>query len=306
MRKILALMVLLVLVAGCGRFGVQRKETIQLPEVKIGTQGVELSFSPTNPREVFENQAFTYLVTASNLGTTDVDSGAYAVSHEQQYLFLSGQPATGRFNVRGKSVFNPQGEERHLHFVFTAKPLGPQVQRYPATITISACYPTQTTAPATVCIDTDIFNKQRNKICRPQTINMGQGQGAPVAVAVVETRMTPHQDLNRVIPEFVLTLQNKGSGEVVEANNYLDACSGMPLGDAWNVVSVQAQLSDTYLTCTPTPVKLKRAGETKVVCSLPEGIPLSAGTYVSPLAITLDYGYLTSITSQVTIIKPTA
>jgi hypothetical protein len=310
MKLIIALVLILTL-AGCQALPFptpfQRKETMQLPEVSIGTQGVELSLAPNNPpREVYEGSQFAMLVTLSNLGTMDVEQGVYTVGYDPQHLYLTRQQAQGRFAVRGKSIFNPGGEERQINLLFTTKPLGPQLSLYPATLTFNACYPYQTTAPLVTCIDTDIFGKQTTKACVPQFQAFPQGQGAPVVVSSVEPRMLPHEDPNRIRPEFVLTLQNQGTGDVVAAQRYMEACSGRPLGeDGWNMLSVDAALSDQMLTCTPTPVALRQT-ETRVVCTLPEGIDVRQGTYTTPLTVTLTYGYLTSITTQVDILKTAA
>lgn len=310
MRTNAFLVLLLLVLAGCQGipgFGFPKKDAAQLPEVSIGTQGVELSIAPTLPREVFERSPFTLLLTLSNLGTADVEEGVYSLSYDPQYLSLIRQQGIGRFAVQGKSPFNPQGAERQLIFVFDTKPLGPQLERYPATMAFAACYPYTTTAPLVTCIDTDLTGKRAGKVCTPQPQSFAQGQGAPVAVATVESRMLPGQDPDRIRPEFVLTLKNLGGGDVVAAERYRDACSGRPLGEeGWNVISVEAMLSDSMLTCTPTPVKLKQAGETRVVCTLPDGIDARMGTYTAPLIIALRYGYLKGITAQVSIIKPTA
>ena len=306
MKRIVVLVLLLVVLSGCQMGLFQRKSTTQLPEVSFGTQGVELSFAPGSPpHEVYEGSPFNLLVTLSNLGTMDVDDGVFALSYEQQYLFLGKQSNIGRFSTRGKSVFNPQGEERQINFVLTSKSLGPQLERYPTTLTFSACYPYTTSAPIITCIDGDVMNKNPRKVCMPQTQAFPQGQGAPVVVATVETRMLPHELPNRVRPEFILTLQNKGRGSVVATNYYREACSGRPLGDeSWNMVDVTAELSDTLLTCTPGTVKLRQTGDTRVVCTLPEGIDTRLGTFTEQLKVFLDYGYLTSITTQTTIVRP--
>ncbi len=306
MKRALLAFVIMLTLSSCQLGLFQTKGTVNVPVVSIGTQGVEPVLTQnTPPREVFEGGSFSMIVTLANLGTADVDQGVYSLSYDPQYLYLPRQQATGSFAARGKSTFNPRGGEKQLNFVFDTKPLGPQLQGYPATLTFTACYPYETSAPLIVCIDTDIMGKQTNKACTPQTQSFGSGEGAPVAVATVETRMLPHEDPNRIRPEFVLTLRNLGGGGLVASQYYREACSGRPLGeDAWNVVSVDAALSDTVLTCTPTPVKVKQTGDTRVICTLPEGIPLTAGTYTSPLTVTVGYGYLKSINAQVNLVKP--
>lgn len=308
MKKTAIALAILLLLAGCqyAPFGLfQKKDTMRLPEVKVGTQGIELFLARGSPPpEVYEQSKFTMLVTLSNLGASDVDDGVYSISYEPQYLYLPMQKGTGRFAVRGKSESNPQGQERQITFPFNTLPLGPQIQSYDTTIAFNACYPYTTTAPIIVCIDTDLTGKKPGKVCTPNPQSLPKGQGGPVAVAAVEQRMLPHDMPNKVVPEFVLTIKNLGKGDVISPQLYREACSGRPLGEeGWNVVSVGAALSDSMLTCAPPTVKIKQVGETKVVCRLEGGIDSMLGTYTAPLAVTLNYGYMTNMPAQVKIIR---
>ncbi len=305
MKKIIALCLLLFFVSGC-QFGLfQRKDTMILPEIKIGTQGVELFFDPiTLPREVYENSKFTMLVTLSNLGAFDVEKGVYSISYEPQYVYLPMGAQQGFYDVRGKSEFMPGGMEKQISLPFETKTLGPQLQGYTTTITFNTCYQYQTNAPLIVCIDPDVAGKNPDKVCisRPQTL--GGGQGAPVAITAIEPRMIPHDMPERIMPEFVLTLKNLGRGSVIASQQYNSACSGRPLGEeGWNVVDVSATLSEIPLSCSPEKIRLKKEGETKIVCRLEEGIESRLGAYTAPLAVTLDYGYMNSISTQLKIVR---
>jgi hypothetical protein len=307
MKKTIALILVIALLSGC-QFGLfQSKQTMRLPEVKVGVLGVELSAtSGSPPPEVYENSRFTMLTVLSNLGASDVEDGAFSVSFEPQYVYLARTQAQGRFAVRGKSEFNPQGQEKLISLQFDTKPLDPNIQGYTTTIAFNLCYPYQTNAPITVCIDTDLTGKMPNKVCTPKPQVMMGGQGAPVAVAMIEPRMLPSDIPGRTIPEFVLTLKNLGKGEVLQKDKYIDACFGQSLGEGgWNVVDVSAALSEVLLKCTPETIKLKTQGDTKVVCRLEEGIDDRLGTYTAPLAVTVDYGYMTSMTKEVKILKQT-
>jgi hypothetical protein len=302
MKKTLTLAMIMLLLAGCQYGLFQSKSTMSLPEVKVGNQGVEIYFTPYSPPpEVYENSKFTMLTTLSNLGATDVDEGVFSISYEPQYLYTPKQQ--GRFIVRGKSEFIPQGMETQVNLPFTTKALGPQLQGYTTTITFNACYPYVTNAAIIVCIDTDLTGKKTDKVCTAKAQSFPQGQGAPVAVATVDQRMMPHEMPGRVIPEFTLTLKNQGSGQIVSSPLYRDACSGRSLGEGgWNVVSVGAVLSDSPMTCAPQTVKIKPQGETKVICRVEEGIDSRLGTYTAPLSVALDYGYIASKTTQVKLL----
>lgn len=307
MKKTITLIMLLIL-TGCQYIPSslwQSKSTMQLPEVRVGTQGVELFLAKGSPpAEVFESSKFTMLITLSNLGASDVEQGVYSISYEPQYVYLPAQKQNGLFNVRGKSEFNPGGLEKQLSFTFNTLPLGPQIEGYTTTLAFNACYPYKTTAPINVCIDTDLTGKKPGKVCTIGTQSLPKGQGGPVAVTYVEQRMLPHDIPTKVIPEFIFTINNKGGGEVVSEQSYREACSGRPLGEGgWNVITVSAALSEMPMTCTPQTVKIKKEGETKVVCRLESGIETALGTYTSPLAVELNYGYIKSIATQVRIVK---
>ena len=305
MKKIMLLVLLLVFLASCRYIPGQQKEAVTIPDVSIGTQGVEVYSDPTNQREVFEENPFTAIFTLSNLGTFDVEQGTYSIGFEPQYVYLPKQQAQGNFFLRGKSIFNPQGEERQFTLRFDTKTLGPQIERYDSTITFNACYPYVTKAPLITCIDPDITGKVRNKACIPQMQNLPGGQGAPVAVTRMEPKMLPHEREGFIVPEFVLTLKNLGSGEVLDEQLYRDACTGRPLGeDGWNLIRVDADLSETPLVCTPSPIKLKQDRDTRVVCRVQDGIDSRLGTFTTPLTITLRYGYLTTLTTRMAITKP--
>ncbi len=306
MKKIIALLLMLAVLSGCQYGGLfQSKGAIKLPEVRVGTQGVELFLTQNSPPpEVYEDSQFNMLVTLSNLGASDVDDGVFSVSYEPQYVYLSRQQNTGRFEVRGKSEFNPQGAERQVNLFFTSKPLGPQLQGYTTTIAFNACYPYTTTSPLIVCVDTDMTGKKTDKVCTSKPQSFPGGQGAPVAVTMVEPRFVQSDIPGRVIPEFTISMKNVGKGEVITQQYYPEACSGKPLGaEGWGVVGVAATLSDYPMKCSPETIKLKMQGDTKIVCRLEEGIDNRLGTYTAPLYVIIDYGYMTSITTQVKIAR---
>lgn len=308
MKTTILLLAFAIIIAGCQYVPFQqRKETIQIPETNIGTQGVEISFPPQEmPREVFEKSTFTMPVTLANKGIADIEKGVYVISYDPTALALQRPKGAYWFNLRGKSIFNPKGEERTLSFIFSTLPLGPQVERMPTTLTITTCYPYKTSAQLDVCIDTDILGREKTKVCQPKTQTYTQGQGAPITITSIETKMKPIPEDERIVrPEFIIKIKNQGRGEVVAPGMHNDACSGRG-GDIWNQALVQASLTDMPLSCNPSMVRLKREEDARIVCTTPEGqgIDVRQGTYITPLAITIDYSYVSALTTWLTILKP--
>lgn len=308
MRRVLVPCIILVLLlSACQAFPVQRKEQVVIPDVKIGTQGIVLSTLPNAPpSEVFEDSLFNVVVDLNNQGAADVITGAYALNIEEQFFSLPRQQPTGFFAVRGKSIFSPQGDRTRVSFAVRAGLLAPQQRRHDGRLLFSACSPYATDAVAQVCVDTDVLEKQPRKACRPAPVAMGGGQGAPVMVTRVETRMLPHERPDRVRPEFVIGIRNAGQGKVVAQERVGEACRGLSLGeDAWGMVGVQALLSDTLLACSAGRFRLG-VEEFTLMCGLPEGIPVTMGTYPAPLNVQLAYGYVNTLFIPVSIVKPGA
>jgi len=113
-----------------------------------------------------------------------------------------------------------------------------------------------------------------------------------------------HEDPTKIQPEFYITLQNAGQGNAVIQEKVYDACSGKPLGtESWNTVELTARLSEQELHCRPEKIKLTK--ETRIVCTLNEGIEKTKGTYAAPLSIELSYGYMDRIVKNIEIKKIT-
>jgi len=299
------LLVLLLVLSACQAFPVQRKEQVRIPEVKTGTEGIVIQVLPNAPPTVvFEDSLFNIAVDLKNKGASDVSNGLYVLGIEEEYFSMTRDQPAGRFAIRGKSIFNPEGEQDRLDFAVQATRLLKKQQSYQAQFIFSTCYQYVTDAVLQMCVDTDLLDKQPQKACKPEKASFTGGQGAPVAITKVEPRMLPHQSEGRVRPDFVITIKNLGKGQLVSQDRIADACSGRPLGDdGWGIINIQAFLSDTSLVCSKERFQLRPPG-TAIVCSLPEGIPVSMGTYTAPLTVKLSYGYVNSIVMPIKITKP--
>ena len=296
-------MMLAIFLSSCGY--ITTKEQIKIPAVHKGTQGVILSFlKDMPPSELYEDRSFEIGIKIQNKGATNILRGMLAFGVEEQQIITEG-PTDERFDLEGKSVFNPEGSQDIVRFRIKTRKLVPQLEHYPTEIIATACYQYKTEATALVCIDPDLTGIVKTKPCAVKKQTFSGGQGAPVAVVSVEPKMLFHKDTAKIQPEFYITLQNVGQGDAMIKDKLYDACSGKSLGtESWNIVELNAHLSETALNCRPDKIKLTR--ETRVVCTLEEGIDKSKGAYTAPLSIEVNYGYIDRIVKKVEIKKITA
>jgi len=216
--------------------------------------------------------------------------------------------------IDGKSIFNPNGDEEIITLNVQAKQIGAQSEKQPSTILATACYPYKTILGTSICIDTDIYGIRREeKACSITDLNFAGGQGAPVVITKIETRMLPDVDQNKIKPHFLIFIENKGNGEVVNLGNVEQACTSETLDyTAFNRILIKASLSDKPLDCRidkdvpgpPEPALIRlRDKENMVRCTLQEGIDISRDAYTSPLKIELEYGYTFTISKNIIIEK---
>ncbi|MEM4263393.1 MAG: hypothetical protein QW666_00675 [Candidatus Woesearchaeota archaeon] len=301
-KTITTLLIIAVLITSC-QFMPVKKEQVKVTDIYVGTKGVTLDFlENAPPAEVYEESLFDIILKVHNQGANDVRGGMLAIGIEEQNVILEQRDA--RFDLAGKSSFNPEGTYEMKQFRATARKLGPYAgNNYPTTITATACYAYKTSATTLVCIDTDLLGVVKNKACKPMTQNYGSGQGAPVSVISVVPKMIPHTDKEKIIPEFIISIANPGGGNVVASEHIYDACTGKSIEpENWNKVKISAMLSDQMLTCVPDTIMMQ-AGENKAVCALPSGIDKALGTYTAPLSVELNYGYMKRIVKPITITR---
>jgi hypothetical protein len=209
----------------------------------------------------------------------------------------------------GKSVINPAGDEKVIDINVQAKKIGEQSETQPSTILATACYPYKTVLGTSVCIDPDVIGVPNDiKPCTVADVDFREGQGAPVAITKIETRML-QQDDTSVVPHFILHIENLGNGEVLALHKTNDACSGGALEyKDFNSLKVTAILSGETLTCIPEQdgyIRLKDKKDT-IRCVLEkEGGITSTDAYTSPLKVELDYGYTFTISKNIIIEKVT-
>jgi hypothetical protein len=335
-------MLTLIVITGCDGVGTSRPITDA--DVRVGEEGLTMEFTKNAPPEkVFEDSPFPIAVNLKNQGATNIEDtpvkyiddqdrdvegnvqGVVVFGFEKTFVDVElGEDSRQRIEIEGKSIFNPNGDDDFITITGNTKRIGAQSETQPSTILATACYPYKTVLGTSVCIDTDVYGIVRGeKVCKIKELNFIDGQGAPVSIIKVESRMLP-QDDNKVQPHFILHIRNKGNGEVVKLSETVNACTSTSLDykEFFNTIIVRATLSGTPLDCRinkddPIPATSRlRDNEDVVRCTLVEEIlnedgttkqvdliDVSRGTYVAPLNIELEYGYTFTISKDIIIEK---
>lgn len=310
-------LILILAISGCKGSGSTGKP-ITNEDVYKGFDGLNIGFTKNAPPDkVFEESIFPIAINLKNKGASDIKDGFLSLGFEEEFINFnekSSEPI--RFEIKGKSTFNPNGDEDFTTAnAKTAKRIGSQSETHPSTIFATACYPYKTILGTSVCVDPDIFGTQlRKKSCQSKDLDFANGQGGPVAIIKIETRTFPDQDNERVRPHFILYIENKGSGQVIipDGNKIRSACTKEKLDFTdFNRIKIKATLSNQELECrlkdekTSTEVRLRDKKDV-VRCTYPEsaeGIRRNTDAFTAPLRIEMDYGYTFTISKDIIIEK---
>lgn len=335
MKHKLILTILMIFLFGCGQSTPSSKEI----DIRTGSNALSIEYlKNTPPQKVFEESTFPVIIKIKN-------NGAYSLRNEEKAIVSLGVEkdytkkvqltASGRaqtvdslvnvagLNLEGKSRINPIGEEQVVSYSIVAGRIDPQSETHPSTVVATLCYPYKTILDSAACIDTDVANiRPGKKVCNMQDLVFNNGQGAPVAVTKVEVNMLPSQisEQNiqpKIIPQFLIFVENKGQGTVIKKESVKDFCTKSDTShDNLNIVYVNVCLS-TYCTDTgeiicqlekkPNSderghIKLKDKKDI-IRCTKKDGLDSAQDAYLAPLRIELNYGYTNSIAANYFILK---
>lgn len=167
---------------------------------------------------------------------------------------------------------------------------------------ITNCYLYATYAAPLVCVDPSPFTSDA-KVCTPSPYTGTKGQGAPVAVTLIEQENSPKQIL------FTIHIQNVGRGEVYDPGR-LEKCSPyypeMTTTEDKNIVyigDIRVSGDLQRLQCTPNNfIRLDpRTGEGTIICSYQIPYATLKSAYQAPLVVELWYGYSQAMLKRVMI-----
>ncbi len=251
-----------------------------------------------------------------------------------------GELTVSQVLLRGKSLDVPQGDREVAFFPFDVPDLSGQQGVVTTQVIFTACYPYQTDFAKDICMDADTYAVDaRKKVCQ-STERDFTNQGAPVAVTHIEPRIGREEGF--LLPLFVITLQNVGSGllfsydpaatprrpvpEICAQDSAQNpACDLVCRLDparcatcrqqedstyGFNRALVSASLSGVPLDCgageAPIMVKFIE-NQAKVRCrARPEdkdAFPMQATNYLAGLEITVQYAYKSSVVKHLRIAR---
>jgi len=305
-KKILTefcLVILIILISGCGSdLGVSNVE------VYSGTRGLSMeALDGLPPEEMYvgteQNPGYFQVgVDLKNEGAYDITDGIISVSYDPKFNVYSDADFPRRkFNLYGRSDYYPEGEmDREI---FTFKNIGLPTNSVSA-FAVTACYRYETVASVDVCVSPYYkpLAKVSDDICDPKDytdIRVSGGQGAPLAVTNVKESIRPRGD-NLVDIVFGINIQNMGGGEVRSYETYSKECEGNSAIDIKDIKSVkikEVKFSDYTLSNGKIQCEIDNSKtlEKTVICSTTIDKNVVRSSYVTPLQIIFDYGYVERI-----------
>ncbi|MBI2656990.1 hypothetical protein HYX03_04585 [Candidatus Woesearchaeota archaeon] len=182
----------------------------------------------------------------------------------------------------------------------------------------TACYPYETVAGPSVCIDPNPYSTiKEKKVCEVQNIALSN-QGAPVAITKID------EEAFATKTQFKITIRNVGNGDVLTTYAAYNKCD--PYGqesqtkiqreDVDRVRILSVKISNNPLTCGPfvdgnvkdTSGNIRIInGEGFVICELPSSAYSNKiSAYTTPLSIRLSYGYRNTAEKKILIKKETS
>ncbi|MBI2548339.1 hypothetical protein HYW21_03235 [Candidatus Woesearchaeota archaeon] len=301
MLLLLTVVFIVLLVVGCQRLkrDNQGDTSIRVLEQKTGRDGLVITFlDEITPREIWagtpeEPTPFQIGIEISNRGYTEVTNGSIALMRFSDYMEIVQQQTMKNtiINVKGKDRFS-QTEGYQLE-IFDVRNTGiPTDVEKDFLFKAKVCYPYTTQGSVEVCIDPfmyDYANKDK-ATCQVKDVAISGGQGAPVAVTKVEETIVSTGNPNEFEAQFVVHFKNEGKGLVTGIDQYASACTTIAPRTGLDKVQATIELSGEIIDCTNIIQSYDDPTTSKAYCT--KTIRKDQGSFVTPLSITLSYGYV--------------
>ena len=276
-----------------------KKEAKKEPTGLTGNQGIEINFIPNMPPARVYPGKITILLRAENKGTSKLEQGKVYLSGFDPNIIKLDKKEKEIPELEGRGPYRTQGDIEQIEFSGTINNLN--VEKYNTIILATSCYKYKTKASTEVCIDPNPFTPtQQPKICTPTDIDLKSGQGAPIAVTKIEV------DAAKEKTRFRIHIKNTGKGTAFDESK-ISKCSpyseGLSFTDI-NLIKVEkVTVAGTELeNCKPLTNNNLRLteGEGTLYCELDTR---GTGAYITPISITLSYGYRDTTTKQIEVRK---
>ncbi len=285
--------------------GCTTTKELTMQDLRKGTNGITWKFlGDQPPSKVIENDRFVMTLELHNDGAAAAQNAVVTIGAPQEYIETDLESATLnreltnlQFGLEGKSLKNPAGDISLLMIPAATKEITTS-KKQSVTLTAQLCYDYETVAETSVCVNYHPAGYfLRITPCKPKAVTFSS-QGAPVAVTKIDVKPKFFPD-NSLGSSFTITIQNKGTGKVVETGQSNALCSATgDLPKIWDKVFITAVLGGKEIRCKKEMVRLEN-NRAEVVC---EGaLDPTRGPYVAPLQVYLDYGYTQTLSQQMTI-----
>lgn len=330
-------LIFILILTGCGE--IQTKTRVSDIDVYVGFEGIVMEFMKNAPPQtVLERSTFPILIKISNRGTHTILPKEALPEEKQAFIAVTTQPFAritsiegynikryqdkenvATFSLDGKTRLNLKGSETIATILAQAQKLEPQSQQLQSTVTATLCYPYKTTLSATICIDTDYTGlKPVRKICSVKEIPFAKGQGAPIAITKIQPLMLPvevSQGKYDVKPQFTIHIEDKGNGNPIRISQYNRDCilsntttsatASSTTTTALNRAAVRAfTRGNAELECKSNGVIEFTDKKAVAQCEFKGSVPEKEDAYTTPLKVEVDYGYVSTITTNYIIQKP--
>ncbi len=259
------------------------------------------------PTRLFSGEELGLVLELENRGT-------YTIGGPGDRIYLSGfdptiisgiSPAGEQIPLlEGRSQFITQGGFDTVAFKAQTKLLR---DRYPVRLLATACYGYETVATGNVCIDPNPYAAAiRQRVCVPQNVGLGGGQGAPLAVNLIEIDASPGKT------RFKIHIANVGAGEVFRSGGQmLNKCSPYGGGLGFDEIDY-VELADVIVSGTSIRGSCRPLDQGHIRITNNQGLVYcefdrarGEAAYVTPLTVVLRYGYRTSLFHNMEILPST-
>lgn len=277
-----------------------------------GTEGILLNlFQDKLPDEVYEGETLSYVVKLTNKGPYPAGSSKLIFALDKGYMQFDNNDNVKEIynvNLAGKTIFDNLDDFKIVEETIKVNTLDPLSEYHESIISTLFCYDYKGIAIADICIDTDPYSlSARKKACSVKdTVGLGEGQGGPVVISSVDTKMLIDNDFIR--PQFRIHITNQGAGTVIKPGTLNQVCNMNPLArDMYNSIILKnikfSRFGIANFECLP-PELVLRQEEDSITCTLKSGlIRKTDSSYTTPLEIEIEYGYMESTTKQIKIKK---
>jgi len=204
--------------------------------------------------------------------------------------------------LEGDSPYTPGGGIQVYEFPAWIGGMPESLEEFRQPIMVTACYGYVTKATAMVCIDPNPRSNTK-KVCRPSTVSLGGGQGAPIAITSIEQQAGTGKAV------FTIHVQHNKKNTYDEVFDYYNLWKCDPQAGAIvkptdkNIAYVgMITLSGIPLVCTPYEwIRLDQGGSGVISCTATYDVMSTA--YEAPLEVELWYGYSKNIYKEILIRK---